>query len=343
MIDILIIILIESLDQYEAITTDVNTTLRFTYTCDGEFHSIDPIGFAFIVVFGFVLVLQFLGMFAHRLFSLLQIVSSTSVVKKVGDRLTETEDIVALIKTLGRLGSQDDADSEFNVDTIVADDFEEDYISDTVKRTGTLRHYGGTTRQQGTGARRYSVVNHLTSRQNGGGGFKTMDAAFADRYEALRHLDQTMGRGGLTGILNGRRRTEPALETPSLSGRRRPSAHSRRPSRVHKPAEFELDAEAPRSLPRSVIRTLRQIKRKQSTYGRALASALQRSDEMSGDTKAMGWDCEETNLEVSDSRIMSSAREERLSAQSRHNGIANESQDNTPVGQSFYYTCELLL
>ena len=51
--------------------------LNWTCTVNGESYesTIDPIGFLFLIVFGFILVIQLIGMLLHRMFTFLQVLS----------------------------------------------------------------------------------------------------------------------------------------------------------------------------------------------------------------------------------------------------------------------------
>ena len=63
--------------------------VSFAWSCinpiNGEPTDVDiePIGLSFVIVFGFVIFIQVVGMLMHRLFSLLQIISSTPIFKEV--------------------------------------------------------------------------------------------------------------------------------------------------------------------------------------------------------------------------------------------------------------------
>ena len=55
--------------------------VKWNCTVGGEVYesTMDPIGFLFVIVFGFIMVIQLCGMLLHRVFTFLQIVSMTVV------------------------------------------------------------------------------------------------------------------------------------------------------------------------------------------------------------------------------------------------------------------------
>ena len=173
LIDFLIIVLIETLEQFETIAGagESNFTTHFHYRCRGKDLSIDPIGFAFIVVFGAILVIQLLGMLAHRFFTLLQIVSTTRISNKrkgVGKR---NEEVVTLAKQI-MMGTGDDADNISLASTVTQDD----EITDTVK--STVR--GGFATHRGT-RMPYSSISKRLNRPKGT--FRTLDAKFRQGFQ----------------------------------------------------------------------------------------------------------------------------------------------------------------
>ena len=70
---------------------------------------IEPVGFAFLMVFGVFLVIQFLGMFMHRLFSLIQIVSSTVLIRRRSNN--DNMSFMKLTETMAKLEDQKSPDS----------------------------------------------------------------------------------------------------------------------------------------------------------------------------------------------------------------------------------------
>ena len=66
--------------------------------------SMDPIGFLFLIVFGFIMVIQLCGMFLHRVFTILQILSVTVVCGirrhvRGGSRGSSSDDVTPLDRT----------------------------------------------------------------------------------------------------------------------------------------------------------------------------------------------------------------------------------------------------
>ena len=66
--------------------------------------SMDPIGFLFLIVFGFIMVIQLCGMFLHRVFTILQILSVTVVCGirrhvRGGSRASSSDDVTPLDRT----------------------------------------------------------------------------------------------------------------------------------------------------------------------------------------------------------------------------------------------------
>ena len=82
LIDTLIIVFIYAMQS----AIDQNPTLVVHWNCTlggaNETMTVDFISFMFMVVFGILLVIQFLCMFAHRLFSFVQIMASTEIIEE---------------------------------------------------------------------------------------------------------------------------------------------------------------------------------------------------------------------------------------------------------------------
>lgn len=141
---------------------------------DTEMQFIEPIGFAFLMVFGSFLVIQFIGMLFHRLFSLLQVVSSEVLCKK---RTTdEPKDFLELTKKLAKMDEDcqtaDTVSISSSADSLDVSNFTEpdsDGESDGEGPAAERRNY-----------RR--VFGRLNSQPKV---FKTMDKTFARRFLAL--------------------------------------------------------------------------------------------------------------------------------------------------------------
>ena len=207
LIDFLVIVLIETLEQFETIASagESNFTTHIHYTCGGQDLSIDPIGFAFIVVFGAILVIQLLGMLAHRFFTLLQIVSTTRISNKrkgVGKR---NEEVVTLAKQI-MMGTGDDADNISLASTVTQDD----EITDTVKSTvrgGFATHRGTRTRMP------YSSISNRLNRPKGT--FRTLDAKFRQGFQQFEER-----WGDTLTMRNTMQNTFSNIEAPPVIARR---------------------------------------------------------------------------------------------------------------------------
>ena len=85
---------------------------------DQQYESaMDPIGFLFIIVFGFVMVIQLSGMLLHRIFTFLQIVSVTVVcgstaAQRQRERMISPADAVQYMKELIMPDNDDEDEQE---------------------------------------------------------------------------------------------------------------------------------------------------------------------------------------------------------------------------------------
>lgn len=103
-------------------------TLGIPWFCDS---SVEPLGFTFLIMFGTVMLIQMLGMITHRLGTFQHLMSITHT-PCGGHTNAESEDILELARTLGRLADDDqttdnDCTSQTNPDYGVCSEDDDTY------------------------------------------------------------------------------------------------------------------------------------------------------------------------------------------------------------------------
>jgi hypothetical protein len=189
MIDILFIALLQTLQMIPKDLTTSETQLNGTssaddsggyyieFKCtglDGESkdQQIDPVGFAFLAVFGLFLVIQFFGMLFHRLFSLIQIVSSTVLCRRRSDNMSYLE----LTEQMTKVGGDDQSsDTQSISSTTDGLDSRRPSIQTEAGDNQLYRSTGGPADQR-------NVMKRLQSERKV---YVTMDKIFAQRFLAL--------------------------------------------------------------------------------------------------------------------------------------------------------------
>ena len=177
MIDILFIALIQTL---QTIPVDISAShtpaignasaksssgyyVHFECMVDGQVTDqyIDPVGFAFLAVFGLFLVIQFLGMLTHRLFSLIQIVSSTVLCR---NRTNDNMSYLKLTETMAKIDGGQQSPDTISLSSSTKTEADED-LYDRVSDRATNK-----------------VISRVDSERKI---YATIDRSFAQRFLAL--------------------------------------------------------------------------------------------------------------------------------------------------------------
>lgn len=119
------------------------------WTCPSDV-TVEPLGFAFLIMFGAVLLIQTLGMIAHRLGTFQHLMSTTDVTCG-GHKKADSDEILKLARTLGRLADDDqpsdndDNDRVSQTERTNTDDDSNSDNDDTYEKKPTNRSRRSTT------------------------------------------------------------------------------------------------------------------------------------------------------------------------------------------------------
>lgn len=184
MIDLLLVILMQSLQSVGVAGVDL--TFHYNCTTRGETKEmqIQAVGFLFILIFGVFLVIQLFGMLAHRFFSLLQFVSSTEIRKKDKNR-ENYENIIRLIAQMARLEQDGEETPQETFRSARSTTSTASSENDNAPRTNNHPMLGVPSQKNASLGRR--VISGITTRGRANT-FKTLDQAFARRFVALKDV-----------------------------------------------------------------------------------------------------------------------------------------------------------